>query len=67
MNQPRAKSELERAEKVRIIEYMWYVAYADRQISAHENHLMSKIAGLLYIPYGDYVAAKMRAKPANLE
>lgn len=59
--------ELEPSEKVRIIEYMWQVAYADSQISAHENHLMRKIAALLYIPHGDYVAAKMRAKPAELK
>ena len=58
--------ELDPAEKIRIIEYMWQVAYADDQISAHENHLMSKIASLLYIPHADYIAAKMRAKPAHL-
>jgi len=59
--------ELVPPEKIRIIEYMWQVAYADRHISAHENHLMRKIAALLYISHGDYVAAKMRAKPAGLE
>lgn len=59
--------ELELPEKVRIIEYMWQVAYADRQISAHENHLMRRIADLLHISHGDYVAAKMRAKPADLK
>ena len=59
--------ELELSEKVRIIEYMWQVAYADRQISAHENHLMRRIADLLHIPHGDNVAAKMRAKPADLK
>lgn len=59
--------ELELSEKVRIIEYMWQAAYADSQISAHENHLMRKIAELLYIPHGDYVAAKMCAKPADLK
>jgi len=59
--------ELELPEKVRIIEYMWQVAYADRQISAHENHLMRRMADLLYIPHGDYVAAKMRTKPADLK
>ena len=58
--------ELELSEKVRIIEYMWQVAYADRQISAHENHLMRRMADLLHISHGDYVAAKMRAKPADL-
>ncbi len=59
--------ELGRSEKLRIIEYMWQVAYADRKISAHENHLMRKMASLLYIPHDDYIAAKMRAKPADLE
>lgn len=59
--------ELGRSEKVRIIEYMWQVAYADRKISAHENHLMRKMASLLYIPHDDYIAAKMRAKPADPE
>ncbi len=59
--------ELSPAEKIRIIEYMWQVAYADDQISAHENHLMSKIASLLYIPHADYIAAKMRAKSTNLK
>ncbi|MBI3223342.1 MAG: TerB family tellurite resistance protein [Nitrosomonadales bacterium] len=59
--------ELSPPEKVRIIEYMWQVAYADRQISAHENHLMRRIADLLHISHGDYVAAKMRAKPTDLQ
>ena len=59
--------ELGRTERIRIIEYMWQVAYADKHISAHENHLMRKIAALLYIPHGDYVAAKLRAKPADLK
>jgi len=58
--------ELELVEKVRIVEHMWQVAYADRQISAHENHLMRRIADLLHISHGDYVAAKMRARPADL-
>ena len=59
--------ELELSEKIRIIEMMWQVAYADNQISAHENHLMRRIADLLHISHGDYVAAKMRAKPADLK
>lgn len=60
-------SELELVEKVRIVEYMWQITYADNQISAHENHLLRKIASLLNIPHGDYIAAKMRAKPAHLK
>jgi uncharacterized tellurite resistance protein B-like protein len=41
---------------------MWRVAYADDELSAHELHLMRKIAGLLHVPDGDYIAAKLRAK-----
>jgi uncharacterized tellurite resistance protein B-like protein len=59
--------ELGRAEKLRIIEYMWQVAYADRHISAHENHLMRRMTSLLHISQTDYIAAKMRAKPADME
>ena len=59
--------ELDLSEKIRIIETMWQVAYADKQISAHENHLMRRIADLLHISHGDYVAAKMRAKSVELK
>ncbi len=59
--------ELGLIEKVRIIEYMWQVAYADGKISAHENHLMRRIVDLLHIPHGDNAAAKLRARTADLK
>ena len=43
---------------------MWQVAFADEHLDAHENHLISKIAGLLHVTHGEYIAAKMRAKEA---
>ena len=49
-------------QKQRVIELMWRVAYADAEISAHEKHLMRKVAALLHIADGDYIAAKMRAQ-----
>jgi len=52
-------------EKVRIIEMMWQVAYADGVISAHERHLMRRIADLLHVQHGDYVAAQRRAREAS--
>ncbi len=59
--------ELGREEKIRIVEYMWQVAYADRHLSAHENHLMRRMTELLHISQSDYIAAKMRAKPGDME
>ena len=49
-------------QKQRVIELMWRVAYSDASLSAHENHLMRKVADLLHITHGDYIAAKMRAQ-----
>lgn len=49
-------------QKVRMIESMWQVAYADHHLDAHENHLISKVAGLLHVTHGEYIAAKLHAK-----
>jgi len=54
--------EFSTAQKVHIIELMWQVAYADATLSAHEHHVMRKIADLIYVSHGDYIAAKVRAK-----
>jgi uncharacterized tellurite resistance protein B-like protein len=51
-------------QKVALVEAMWQVAYADAHLDAHENHLISKIAGLLHVTHGEYIGAKMRAKEA---
>jgi uncharacterized tellurite resistance protein B-like protein len=50
------------AAKVRMVEYMWRVAYADGQLSAHERHVMWRISDLLHVPHGAYINAKMRAQ-----
>lgn len=51
-------------EKIQIVEQMWQVAYADEHLHANENHLISKIAGLLHVTHGEYIGAKLRAKEA---
>jgi uncharacterized tellurite resistance protein B-like protein len=51
-------------QKVRMIENMWLVAYADGELDANENHLISKVAGLLHVTHGEYIAAKLHAKQA---
>jgi uncharacterized tellurite resistance protein B-like protein len=51
-------------QRQRVIELMWQVAYADAELSAHEQHAMRKIADLLYVPHSAYIAAKLRARDA---
>lgn len=55
----------EPAQKAKIVEYLWQVAYADGHLDAHESHLLRKIADLLYIPQSDYLAAKQRGREAH--
>ena len=48
-------------QKLRMIELMWTVAYADGVLSAHERHVLWRVADLLHVPQGAYVHARMRA------
>ncbi len=53
---------LSEAEKLRVIGAMWQVAYADGHLDAHENHVLWRIADLLHLSHGAYIAAKIRAR-----
>ncbi len=48
--------------KLKMIEHMWRVAYADGHLSAHERHVMWRIADLLHVPQGAYHHARLRAQ-----
>ncbi|CDS54311.1 hypothetical protein [Polaromonas sp. CG9_12] len=58
----RVNDSLGHPEKIRMVEHMWQIAYADDHLHANENHLISKIAGLLHVTHGEYIGAKLRAK-----
>lgn len=61
----RINERFEMPQKLRMIEHMWQVAYADGHLSAHERHVMWRIADLLHVPQGAYVNARMRAQQAR--
>ena len=50
--------------KLRMVEHMWRVAYADGRLGDHERHVMWRLSDLLHVPQGAYINAKMRAKAA---
>ncbi|MCW5666596.1 MAG: TerB family tellurite resistance protein [Piscinibacter sp.] len=52
----------EMPQKLRMIEHMWRVAYADGHLSEHERHVLWRIADLLHVPQGAYVNARLRAQ-----
>ena len=52
----------EMPQKIRMVEHMWRVAYADGHLSEHERHVLWRIADLLHVPQGAYVHARLRAQ-----
>jgi uncharacterized tellurite resistance protein B-like protein len=60
----RINESFDMEDKIRMVEHLWRVAYADGVLNAHENHLMRRISDLLHVPHGAYINAKLRAKKA---
>lgn len=52
---------LSQEEKIRIIDLLWRVAFADAVLDKYEEYFIRKIADLLYISHKDYIQAKHRA------
>jgi uncharacterized tellurite resistance protein B-like protein len=61
----RLHEELTLAEKHRIVEMLWRVALADEHLDKHEDHLVRKIAGLLYISHSDLIRIRNRVDPTH--
>jgi uncharacterized tellurite resistance protein B-like protein len=49
--------------KIALVDAMWKVAYADGHVDPRENAVISKVADLLHVSHGDYIAGKLRAQP----
>lgn len=50
-------------EKVRLIESLWRVAFADGELHHVEEHVIRRIADLIHVPHMDFIAAKHRVQP----
>lgn len=52
---------LDLAAKREIMSMLWQVAYADGRIDKYEEHLLRRLADLLYLPMPDYIQVKLAA------
>lgn len=52
-------------EKVNLIESLWKVAYSDKQLDKYEEHMIRRIADLLYVSHSDFMQTKNRVKAAS--
>ena len=58
----RIMQEMDEAERVKVIEMLWEVAYADGVLDAHEDSLIRRVAGLIYVSDRERAAARRRAR-----
>ncbi|MDH4172503.1 MAG: TerB family tellurite resistance protein [Betaproteobacteria bacterium] len=50
------------AERIRLVEHLWRVVYADAQLNPYEDHYVRKIAHLLHVPNTQCMLARNRAR-----
>jgi uncharacterized tellurite resistance protein B-like protein len=61
----RLHEQLSVAEKHRVVEMLWQVALADSRLDKHEDHLVRRIADLLYVSHSDLIRIRNRVRPAT--
>ncbi len=52
----------EAEERIKLIESMWKIAYADGNIDKFEEHIIRKVSNLIYVSHSDFIKAKISAK-----
>ena len=49
-------------QKLALISSMWQVAYADNNLDRYEEHLIRKVAELIYVTHPDFIRSKQTAR-----
>ena len=50
------------AQKLRLMTQLWRVAFADGRIDKYEEHMIRKIADLIYVSHKDFIRCKHEAE-----
>jgi len=54
--------KFDREQKIKLIEMLWRVAFADDTLDKHEEYYVRKIAELLHVSHKDYIKTKLRVQ-----
>ncbi|WP_369986008.1 TerB family tellurite resistance protein [Thalassolituus sp.] len=49
-------------QKSDLLVALWRIAYVDNQLDKYEEHMVRKIADLLYIPHSEFIRTKLIAR-----
>lgn len=45
-------------QKIKLVEDLWQLAYADNELDKYEEHLLRRLADLLHVPHHDFIRTK---------
>jgi uncharacterized tellurite resistance protein B-like protein len=54
--------KFDREQKIKLIEMLWRVAFADDTLDKYEEYYVRKIAELLHVSHKDYIKTKLRVQ-----
>ena len=49
-------------QKMLIIEFLWQIAYADGELDMYEEHVIRKVADLIYVSHKDFIRLKEKVR-----
>ena len=52
-------------DKIKLINNLWIIAFADKQLDKYEEYLIRKIADLLHVSHSDFIKEKLKVKQKN--
>ncbi len=57
--------QLDAAAKFRLMTGLWQVAYSSNGLDKYEEHIIRRIAELLYVPHSEFIRAKLEARDSQ--
>lgn len=49
-------------QKIQLVESLWRVAFSDHHLDKYEEHVIRRIADLLYVSHSDFMSSKLRVQ-----
>lgn len=56
-----------REQKIKVIETLWQIAFADKKLHKYEEHVIRRLAELIHVPHKEFIAAKHRVLDSSSE
>lgn len=57
-----ADKQLDAVIKARLVQYLWQVAFADKDKDKYEEYIIRKISDLLHVSHRDFIKARLAAE-----